>query len=32
MTTRERVIRQRNKRLNFKKNISKKEYVNLEVD
>ncbi len=32
MTTRERVIRQRNKRLNYKKNISGKIYINLEID
>lgn len=32
MTTRERVIKQRNKRLNYKKNISGKIYINLEID
>lgn len=32
MTTREKVIRQRNKRLNHKKNISGKIYINLEID
>lgn len=32
MTTRERVIRQRNKRLNYKRNISGKIYINLEID